>query len=204
MPQKTWVVGEEVLAADFNTYLQQQVAARFATVAARDAAWPAATAGPGAISITTDTSTMWMVIGVAWVPVIRSSRVGGDWGRAANLACVNGGNTPIVWDTEALDTNNFIPANSQTFTVPTGLAGVYTVTVRASFGAAIAANIAYLSIVTGTATFIFPVEALTGQVAGSFSMPLADGATMIASLYQQSGATRNAVASMSVTRTPTL
>lgn len=68
MPQKTWVVGEETLAADFNLFVQQQVVARFATVAARDAAWPAATAGPGAVCITYDTSTVWVVnSAVAWV-----------------------------------------------------------------------------------------------------------------------------------------
>lgn len=69
MPTKTWVVGEEVLAADFNTYVQTQVVARFATVAARDAAWPAATAGPGAVSVTTDTGTIWQVVGSAWVSI---------------------------------------------------------------------------------------------------------------------------------------
>lgn len=69
MAQKTWVVGEEVLAADFNTYVQNQVVARFATVAARDAAWPAATAGAGAVSVTVDTGSMWFVVPgppVAW------------------------------------------------------------------------------------------------------------------------------------------
>lgn len=68
MPQKTWVVGEEVLAADFNTYVQNQVVPRFATIAARDAAWPAATAGSGAVCITTDTGTMYVVVGGAWRP----------------------------------------------------------------------------------------------------------------------------------------
>ena len=38
MPFKTWSVGEEVLASDFNPYVQQQVVARFATAAARTAA----------------------------------------------------------------------------------------------------------------------------------------------------------------------
>lgn len=38
MPFKVWSVGEEVLASDFNPYLQQQVVARFATAAARTAA----------------------------------------------------------------------------------------------------------------------------------------------------------------------
>lgn len=69
MPQKTWVVGEEVLAADFNTYVQQQVVARFATVAARDSAYPAATAGAGAMAVTTDTGTVWVVVGTTWQPV---------------------------------------------------------------------------------------------------------------------------------------
>jgi hypothetical protein len=38
LPFKTWSVGEEVLASDFNPYVQQQVVARFATAAARTAA----------------------------------------------------------------------------------------------------------------------------------------------------------------------
>lgn len=37
MPSKIWVVGEEVLAPDFNTYVQQQVVAQFPTTAARGA-----------------------------------------------------------------------------------------------------------------------------------------------------------------------
>jgi len=67
MPQKTWVVGEQVLASDFNTYVQNQVVARFATTAARDTAWPAATAGAGAVCVTTDTGKLWEVIGGVWV-----------------------------------------------------------------------------------------------------------------------------------------
>jgi hypothetical protein len=67
MPQKTWAIGEEVLATDFNTYVQNQVVPRFATVAARDAAWPAATAGNGAVCTTQDTGTFWVVVANAWV-----------------------------------------------------------------------------------------------------------------------------------------
>jgi len=66
MPQKTWVVGEEVLAPDFNNFVQTQVIPRFASVAARDSGWPAATALPGAFCVTTDTNTLWQVIGAAW------------------------------------------------------------------------------------------------------------------------------------------
>jgi len=45
VPTKTWVVGEEVLAADFNTFVQKQVVATFANAAARDAAIPSPTPG---------------------------------------------------------------------------------------------------------------------------------------------------------------
>jgi hypothetical protein len=79
VPQKTWVVGEEVLAADFNTYVQNQVVPRFASVAARDAAWPAATAGNGAVCTTTDTGTLWQVIGPSWTVV--ETRFGGGFDR---------------------------------------------------------------------------------------------------------------------------
>jgi hypothetical protein len=40
MPFKTWSIGEEVLANDFNSYVQSQTVARFATAAARTTAIP--------------------------------------------------------------------------------------------------------------------------------------------------------------------
>jgi hypothetical protein len=64
MPQKTWVVGEEVLAADFNSYVQQQVVPQFPNTATRDSEW---TAPPdGALCVTTDTYTTWMRQAGAW------------------------------------------------------------------------------------------------------------------------------------------
>lgn len=45
MPYKVWITGEEVLAADFNDYLQEQVIATFANAALRDAAITAPNAG---------------------------------------------------------------------------------------------------------------------------------------------------------------
>jgi hypothetical protein len=53
VPTKTWVVGEEVLAADFNAMVQKQVVATFANAAARTAAIPAPT--PGMLSYLNDT-----------------------------------------------------------------------------------------------------------------------------------------------------
>jgi hypothetical protein len=43
MPFKVWSIGEEVLAADFNNYVQSQVVSRFASAAARTAAITAPT-----------------------------------------------------------------------------------------------------------------------------------------------------------------
>lgn len=45
MPTKTWAVGEEVLAADFNAMVQRQVVATFPNAAARTAALATPTAG---------------------------------------------------------------------------------------------------------------------------------------------------------------
>jgi hypothetical protein len=47
MPSKVWVVGEEVLAPDFNTYVQQQVVAQFPTTAARGSGIASPVAGQG-------------------------------------------------------------------------------------------------------------------------------------------------------------
>lgn len=50
-----------------------RVVQRFATVAERDAKWPAATAGRGAMCVTLDTATVWEAIAVAaatvWAPL---------------------------------------------------------------------------------------------------------------------------------------
>lgn len=65
MPQKTWVVGEEALAADFQTYVQNQVVATFPNLAGRDA-W--ASPPNGALCITTDTNRLWQRVAGAWAP----------------------------------------------------------------------------------------------------------------------------------------
>ena len=64
MPQKTWAVGEEVLAADFNAYVQDQVVPQFPTSAARDAEWAAPP--NGALCVTTDSNTLWQRVAGAW------------------------------------------------------------------------------------------------------------------------------------------
>lgn len=72
MPQKTWAVGEEVLAADFNSFLQQQVVATFPNTVTRDL-WAAPPIG--ALCVTTDTLTFWIYSGSAWGIVSGLSQV---------------------------------------------------------------------------------------------------------------------------------
>ena len=64
MAQKTWAVGEEVLAADMNTYLQNQVVPQFTNTAQRDSQWPSPP--NGAECVTTDTNTRWQRIAGVW------------------------------------------------------------------------------------------------------------------------------------------
>jgi len=64
MPFKTWAVGEEVLAADFNAYMQTQVVPQFASVAQRDTQWAAPPRG--AMCVTTDTNCRWLFDGTVW------------------------------------------------------------------------------------------------------------------------------------------
>jgi hypothetical protein len=64
MPYKIWVPGEEVLAADFNAYVQQQVIATFPTAAARNAAITSPV--EGMVTWINDTNRLEVFNGVAW------------------------------------------------------------------------------------------------------------------------------------------
>jgi hypothetical protein len=68
MPYKTWAVGEEVLAADFQTYLQKQVIATFANAAARDAAITAPVAGQAVYLTGTGQFQIYAGAGIGWRP----------------------------------------------------------------------------------------------------------------------------------------
>lgn len=69
MPQKSWAVGEEVLAADFNSYVQNQVCPAFTNAAQRDSQWAAPP--NGATCVTVDTGTLWQRIGGTWYTPFR-------------------------------------------------------------------------------------------------------------------------------------
>jgi hypothetical protein len=80
MPQKLWAVGEEVLAADFNNYVQQQVVAVFPNAAARTAQWAAPR--EGAVSYLEDADgVLWIYYAGAWKANIPLGQLG--WAYSA-------------------------------------------------------------------------------------------------------------------------
>jgi hypothetical protein len=126
MPQKSWVVGEQVLAADFNTYVQTQVVAQFATVAARDA-W--SSPPNGSMCVTLDTGSVWQRIAGAWYP-----GPGGEFGYAEITADISVSTTSAAGGIQVANPGNitypggvpviieFFVANSE---VPTGCQLLY-------------------------------------------------------------------------------
>src|SRR5262245_42076197 len=88
MPQKLWVVGEEVLAADFQTYVQNQVVPTFPNNAGRDT-W--ASPPDGALCVTLDTNQLWQRIGGVWT----RQGAGQQVGFAANPADTGIGTTLV-------------------------------------------------------------------------------------------------------------
>lgn len=91
MPTKTWAVGEEVLAADFNSYVQRQVVATFPNAAGRNAAITAPAAGMVCYLI--DVAALQVHNGTAWVTVPGGTSAGyvaltANSGAVANTALV--------------------------------------------------------------------------------------------------------------------
>lgn len=76
MPTKTWAVGEEVLAADFNTMLQGQVIATFPNAAARTAALAAP--AEGMVTYLADAKSYQRWTGSAWAPVTEVAAAQGN------------------------------------------------------------------------------------------------------------------------------
>lgn len=68
------------IASQWSQEVTRRILHRFATVAARDAAYPAATAAAGAICVTLDTGFVWTVRGGIWCPVAGTVVAGGSAG----------------------------------------------------------------------------------------------------------------------------
>lgn len=74
MPIRVFQAGEVLTASNVNSFLQNQVIARFATTTARDDAFGGAgepTLAEGLWAYTDDTNTLWFYSGTEWVEFVK-------------------------------------------------------------------------------------------------------------------------------------
>lgn len=123
--------------------------------------------------------------------------------RAANQSINSGAPTAISWDTEDQDTDGFIAVTATTVTVPTGLDGVYTITLQA-IGAVTNrayAEVAVTSGITGVPTaFRLPLDQTEDRVTVTASTPLAAGDTLVCNVFHLTGSAVNFTAWLSCYR----
>lgn len=77
---KLFVSGDVLTAAQVNTYLMDQAVMVFASTSARDAAFGGAgepTVAEGMFAYTSDTNTLWLYDGAAWVSAINAASLNG-------------------------------------------------------------------------------------------------------------------------------
>jgi hypothetical protein len=85
MPHKTWAANEDVLAADFNPNVADQIVARYANAGARSSGWPAPPVG-AASTLDDNLGKLWLYTGTQWVRADWSSA----WGAVAAPAVKTG------------------------------------------------------------------------------------------------------------------
>jgi hypothetical protein len=129
MPQKLWVVGEEVLSDDFNDYVQNQVLASFPNAAARTTQWAAPP--EGAVSYLADTDSLWFYSGAAWIPF--SGTFGCRLRRNSAFSVPNAAQTAVPMDTVVTDNGGYFNVAGGGAVVPAGLGGLHHVSFNVQF-----------------------------------------------------------------------
>ena len=116
-------------------------------------------------------------------------RAGGSWSRTSGQSVGSGSQTTITWTTEGLDTHGFLTPTSGTVTIPTGMGGLYAITVALDAAAALGGR-CYAQITAAgriyRTPFTSPGEDL---VSVSATVPLASGDTISVAMYHASGST---------------
>ena len=174
---------------------------KFATVAARDAAYPAATAGDGAYCDTADTDTLWRSNGTAWVAVWGGSvpRIGWYGARLAAQTISSASMAAMLFDTEYADSGNCLTPPSNVFTAP--LTGIYSCCAGAAMATSALGVEKGLQIIAAGFTYQQAGFNATGTLTIGITVPLAAGQTAAFSVWHTNGANVNMnSASMSCTR----
>jgi hypothetical protein len=121
MPYKTWAPFERLLSDDMNTYLSEQVAAIFASAAARDTAIPAPVTGQPAYLL--DRKLMTVYDGAAW-RAIAGMTAGAVIEGTSTQSLTSGTLTTINLPVVIEDTGGFA-GTPNTLTIPSWAAGQY-------------------------------------------------------------------------------
>lgn len=163
--------------------------------------------GEAYVDTTNDRVQHWS--GSAWARTGHYSttgRTGGAWRRSTNQSISDVTVTDISWDAEDADSDGFLTPTSATFTVPSGLGGIYAITVEMipQFSASVTAANLYLT-VGGTRVFsaIGGGDSTTsGTVSHSMSLvrPLAASDACKVQFIHNSGSARDYKARLYVYR----
>lgn len=172
--------------------VSNRIVHRFATVAARDAAWPAATAGTGALCVTTADGRLWRSTGAVWVfagNTTTAGRPGFDLRRAAALAVANGATVTIAWDTKTADPDGWAPT-LPTITCPAAWAGAYQFSCFLQWSATFS-SMAYLRLNVGGLAFVASPGGAFGTAAISVRADVAAAEAISLDAFQNSGGSIN-------------
>lgn len=105
----------------------------------------------------------------------------------------NNTETDISWDAEVYDSSAFITAPATTITVPSGLAGVYAITLRVGWDTGGAGDNNQITVTAGGITYTayhpMPTFNLSHPTL-SFTVPLVESDTVKATVYQSSSVSK--------------
>lgn len=198
MPYTTLTSGTTITASWANASVRDQTVTPFATTSARDSAISAPV--DGMICYITGEDRFYSYDGSTWVRTAWNGSTGRTQvllRRAANQSVSDATVTAISWDTEDSDTDGFITATSSTLTVPSGLGGLYSVTVCLT-GAANPGAAGFAAINPSSATGLRfslgggnAVGAWQASVGATWVGPLAAAETLTVTVYQDSGGASN-------------
>jgi hypothetical protein len=110
--------------------------------------------------------------------------------RAAAQVIGTGALTAVSFDTEDSDTDAFGAVAATTYTIPTGLDGMYSITANVVFATA-AGTTPYLRIIAGGISHTFPIGTATSDGTGTVTVPLVATNTIGVSVFHNQGANVN-------------
>lgn len=152
----------------------------------------------GQIKYETDTNRFIVWDGSAWQRfqwTSSASRTGCAIRRNATQSYTNGVAANISWDTEDFDSDAFITTTSATITIPSGQAGIYSLSINAVFTGSSFTRVALLPTIAGT---VHGTNGGSTEPYLSFGWvgPLSAGNTITVQAIQTSGASQTLTGSL--------